>query len=257
LKRLVLGLISALAQLWRLLPQRLAHGLLMGLFMLESRSGKPAVGLVRLLKLKDKLDLVINERAMAYGDGEHPKHRLTNYHQFFIDRIASGERVLDVGCGYGAVARSIARQCPGARVVGVELDLQRYGQAVAGDNPQNLAFVHGDALVDLPQGAFDVVVLSNVLEHIDGRVAFLATLLAKTGATRVLVRVPLFERGWEMPLRRELGVSYVSDPDHKIEHRVSELMEEFREAGLAVEEMQTMWGEIWAVCKRDERLNGR
>ena len=38
--------------------------------------------------IKDSLDWVINERALKYGQGIHPKHKLTNYHHFFIDRIS-------------------------------------------------------------------------------------------------------------------------------------------------------------------------
>ena len=94
---------------------------LTGLFVLDSRYPVPEDGLRRLLILKDKLEWVINERAMAYGGSEHPKHRLMRYHQFFVDRILDGERVLDVGCGYGAVARTIARECPNCVVTGMDM----------------------------------------------------------------------------------------------------------------------------------------
>ena len=30
---------------------------------------------------------------MKYGDGIHPKHSLTKYHQFFIDRIKNGKNI--------------------------------------------------------------------------------------------------------------------------------------------------------------------
>ena len=33
--------------------------------------------------LKDKIDWVINERALKYGSGIHPKHSLIKYHDFF------------------------------------------------------------------------------------------------------------------------------------------------------------------------------
>ena len=74
----------------------------------------------RLFALQDALDHVVNERAMIYGKGEHPKHRLMRYHDFFIENIADGEKVIDIGCGYGAVARSIARARPGSIVMGVD-----------------------------------------------------------------------------------------------------------------------------------------
>jgi len=219
------------------------------LLVLDSRHPDPVKGLVRLLLLRDRLDWVTNERAMAYGLGEHPKHRLTDYHGFFVKRINDGERVLDVGCGYGAVARSIARAYPRCDVVGMDQDTLRLAQARASSNPPNLQFVEGDTTKTVPAGRWDAVVLSNVLEHIEERVRFLLALQEATGASRYLIRVPLFERDWQMALRRELRVDFRSDDDHKIEHTLAEFQAEVSEACLRTVELQTMWGEIWADCR--------
>lgn len=221
-----------------------------GFFILDSRSSNPAVGLRQLFVLKDKLDWVINERALAYGHGEHPKHRLTNYHLFFIDRIQNGERVLDVGCGYGAVARSIAHARPNCTVVGVEMNRMRLEQACSASNPPNLTFFEGDATCELPAGSWDVVVLSNLLEHIEDRIGFLVKLQDVSRASRYLIRVPLFERDWQMPFRRELGANYFSDDDHKIEYRQEEFLTEIESAELYAAELITLWGEIWADCRQ-------
>jgi len=252
MKRFLLAIADLLSTLWRLLPLGLRRRLFMGLFVLESR-GDSAEGLRRLLGLEDALELVTNERAMAYGRAEHPKHRLTDYHGFFIGRIADGERVLDVGCGYGAVARSIARARPAARVTGLDMDKGRLAQARASDNPPNLAFLEGDATRTLPGDGFDVVVLSNVLEHIAERVPFLKAVLASVSPKRILIRVPLFERDWRMGLRRELAVDFRSDPDHKIEYTLAEFRSEIDQAGLEPVEILTMWGEIWAECRPVEQ----
>ncbi len=250
MKSLLLKLANAVGWIWRLIPERMRAGILTGLFVLESRSPVPARGLRRLLILKDKLEWVINERAMAYGGNEHPKHRLMRYHKFFVDRIGDGERVLDVGCGYGSVARSIARARPQCVVVGMDLNEPRLAQARAAENPANLTFVKGDATCEVPAGGWDVIVLSNVLEHLADRVGFLRDLQRASLAQRILVRVPLFERDWQMPLRRELGENYYSDDDHKIEHRLDEFHEELAGANLQTVEVFTLWGEIWADCRR-------
>lgn len=249
MKSFLLGVANLLAWVWRLLPGRLRSSLLTGLFVLDSRDANPADGLRRLFALKDRLEWVINERAMAYGKGEHPKHHLTAYHHFFIDRIGDRERVLDVGCGYGAVARSIARAHPGCVVVGIEMNVMRLAQAHCADNPPNLSFVEGDATREVPPGGWDVVVLSNVLEHLSDRAGFLAKLQDVSRASRYLIRVPLFERDWQLPLRRELGVNYFSDDDHKIEHQLMEFHAEINAAGLYAGEIFTLWGEIWANCR--------
>ena len=248
-KQAVLCLADMLGWFWRLLPERLRTDFVTGLYILESRGRDPAPGLRRLFTLQDRLDWVINERAMAYGGGEHPKHRLIKYHDFFIRRISGGQRVLDVGCGYGAVARSIALAHPDCTVVGIDQDKPRLAQANASDNPPNLNFVEGDATLAVPEGGWDVVVLSNVLEHIADRVGFLVALQRATHADRLLIRVPLFERSWQMALRLELGVDFRSDVDHKIEHTVAEFCAELTQAGLVPNELQMLWGEIWADCR--------
>lgn len=49
----------------------------------------------------------------------HPKHRLMNYHQFFIDNISSNEKVLDIGCGNGFLAYDIAKKAK--KVLGIDI----------------------------------------------------------------------------------------------------------------------------------------
>lgn len=249
MKQVSLVIADILGIIWRMFPGRLRTGLLTALFVLDSRHGDPAKGLTRLLLLRERLDWVINERAMVYGRGEHPKHRLTDYHGFFVQHINDGDRVLDVGCGYGAVARSIALAYPRCEVTGIDQDKPRLAQARSTDNPANLQFVEGDATQTVPVGPWNAVVLSNVLEHIEERVHFLMTLQRATRASRYLIRVPLFERDWQMALRRELGVDFRSDEDHKIEHTLVEFQAEISKAGLKPVELQTMWGEIWADCR--------
>lgn len=245
MKALLLSIANGLAVVWRLVPARLRHIYLKGLFVLESR-GDAKAGLKNLFAIQDDLEHVVNATALASGKGVHPKHRLTRYHDFFVERTTDVDKVLDVGCGYGAVARSIAKGHPGAKVVGVDYDKGRLAQARASDNPPNLTFVESDATKSVPDGPWTVVVLSNVLEHIVDRPGFLAALVATTGAQRFLIRVPLFERDWKMPMRKELGVYYYSDDDHKIEHTRAEFRADVEAAGLQIDELLTLWGEIWS-----------
>ena len=144
MKAIGLKIANLLSLLWRLLPERLRHLFLKGLFVLESRGADTGAGMKRLFALQDALDHVVNERAMIYGKGEHPKHRLMRYHDFFIENIADGEKVIDIGCGYGAVARSIARARPGSIVMGVDYDDMKLAQARTSDNPGNLSFTNAD-----------------------------------------------------------------------------------------------------------------
>ncbi|HIL23784.1 MAG TPA: class I SAM-dependent methyltransferase, partial [Verrucomicrobia bacterium] len=171
-KSCLLAVANVLSWPWRLLPARWREGILTGLFVLDSR-GEPRRGLAQMLRLQDRLDWVTNERAVAFGEGVHPKHRLTRYHNFFVKHIPEGARVLDIGCGVGAVARSIATCVKGSEVVGVDRDEGRLAEARAADTPSNLSFVKTDVCDSLPNGPWQTVVLSNVLEHIEDRVGFL------------------------------------------------------------------------------------
>jgi SAM-dependent methyltransferase len=214
---------------------------------LVRRTVPPATLLRWLCRLDNALYRATSLASIRYGGGLHAKHRLTGYHDFFVSRVEPGERVLDVGCGNGALAADVARR-RGAVVLGIDADAAAIRAARALHAVPGLTFVEGDARRP-PGGAFDVVILSNVLEHLDARVEFLRDTLARTGATRLLVRVPLFERDWRVPLKRELGVDFRLDPTHRIEYTHEEFDAEMASAGLLVEERQARWGEIWAVCR--------
>jgi len=248
MKRIALRLAALLSLVYRIIPFGLRRRVVMGLAVLESRIGTPDAALRRLYTIEDSLELVINERAMAHGGSEHPKHRLTDYHGFFATHVSSGDRVLDIGCGYGAVARSIAHAVRDAEVTGIDIEPGNVAQAQAAVNPANLNFVEGDATQAFPDGRWDVVVLSNVLEHIDDRIGFLTQIRESLNPGTMLIRVPLFERSWHLPMRREVGANYLSDPDHRIEHSREEFEHEVTSAGYRVVELQTPWGEIWARC---------
>ena len=211
------------------------------------RAVPPALLLRGLCALDNVLYRAISVASVWYGDGLHAKHRLTRYHDFFVERVARGERVLDVGCGNGALAADLAGRS-GAVVTGVDQDPAAIRAARSRHRAAGLTFREGDARA-LPAGPFDVVVLSNVLEHLDERVTFLQETLARSGARRLLVRVPSFERDWRVPLKRELGVDFRLDPTHRVEYTLEEFEAEIAAAGLTVEERQVRWGEIWAACR--------
>jgi methionine biosynthesis protein MetW len=78
------------------------------------------------------------------------------------DMVETGVRVLDVGCGDGALLALLAER-KGADARGVELDQSGVNACVA----RGLSVIQGDAdrdLVDYPDDAFDYVILSQTLQ---------------------------------------------------------------------------------------------
>jgi 2-polyprenyl-3-methyl-5-hydroxy-6-metoxy-1,4-benzoquinol methylase len=143
------------------------------------------------------------------------------------------------------VAYSIASRA-GATVTGIDRNAANIAKAKALFQRPNLTFFEGDALKDLPDGRWDVIVLSNVLEHLDRRVEFLRDVQRRVRPQRWLIRVPMFNRDWRVPLRKELGLPYFSDREHFTEYTQESFEEELKQAGLRAVHLQINWGEIWA-----------
>jgi SAM-dependent methyltransferase len=206
----------------------------------------------KVLRLLFRLDrwfyYLEGQVAAFYGDGIHTKHRHMRYHDFFVSRILPDEQVLDIGCGIGEVARDIAERAQ-ADVVGIDLNAASITAAQSRNAHPRVQYMVGDALQLLPERPFDVIVLSNVLEHLPNRPQFLQNVVKTARPSRFLIRVPLFERDWRVPLKKELGVEWRLDPTHEIEYTVETFAGEMAEAGLRIACQEIRWGEIWAECE--------
>ena len=234
---------AALLQLWSGVARR------------RSRAMEPGAALRLLLEMDRRLYTLTGKAAVRYGKGTHPKHRHLNYHRFFTQRVAADQRVLDVGCGIGAVAYDLAQQS-GARVTGIDYTAANIEVARRDYAHPRVEYLLGDALRDIPPGRFDVIVLSNVLEHLHERPAVLAALVEAHRPSRVLIRVPCWDRDWRVPLRDELGLDSRLDEDHKIEYTAATFCREAGAAGLVVESLDVQWGEIWSQLRPEAAAVG-
>jgi SAM-dependent methyltransferase len=220
-----------------------------------------------LMAIDGPLYRMQGEAAVEANGGLHPKHRLMRYHDFFVRRIGPGQRVLDLGCGVGALAASIVSRS-GAEVIGMDWSqdnlrlarnqtptrqppapgLQPPASALS-THHSALEFIHGDITSDRADGRFDVLVLSNVLEHIADRPRYLRQWLRWYQPSRVLIRVPAFDREWRAPWKKELGVEWRLDETHETEYTLDQLESELREGGLRIVEAITRWGEYWVAAE--------
>ncbi len=209
----------------------------------------PSTNLRMLFDLDDALYKIQGKQSIAYGNGVHTKHRHTRYHDFFIENIQAHENVLDVGCGYGALAFDIASRSLASTVYGIDISQPNIEFAKSKFTHPKVTYVHEDVLQYLPIKKIEVIVLSNVLEHLEHRVDFLKKLVELYKPSRFLIRVPMFERDWRVPLKKEIGVEWRLDPTHYTEYIESEIKGEIRQAGLQLVSFKVIWGEFWLVAK--------
>ncbi|MFH0740186.1 MAG: class I SAM-dependent methyltransferase [bacterium] len=181
--------------------------------------------------------------AIKAEGGLHPKHRLINYHQFFLDNIEKGSVVLDIGCSSGNLAFDLAKKA--SRVVGIDLNKNYLNKAKKNKQAQNIDYILGDATTYEFKEKFDFIVLSNVLEHIEKRKEFLEKI--KSLANKFLIRVPILDRDWITLYKKEMGVEYRLDRGHFVEYTKDSFEKEMRDAGLKIEKFSINFGEILCV----------
>ncbi len=104
-----------------------------------------------------------------------------------VRRLRGRRRVLDVGCATGYLTRRLARHC--SEVVGVDVNARMIRASRARTSRENVRFLRADAHdLPLPDGYFDGVVLSEVLQHLNLRVAAReVTRVTARGARAVIV----------------------------------------------------------------------
>jgi tocopherol O-methyltransferase len=88
--------------------------------------------------------------------------------------IRPGDRVCDIGCGYGVAALTLNRDY-GAVVTGITISIKQYRQAeIAAAGNVNVNFLLRDALQNgLPSAAFDAVIAVERSEHIADKLKLL------------------------------------------------------------------------------------
>lgn len=134
------------------------------------------------------------------------------------DAVPAGARVLDIGCGDGALLAHL-RDTKGVDARGIDVLAGNVASAVA----RGLSVVQGDADADLgdyPDGAFDMVILSDTLQAMRSPATVLGELL-RIGR-RAVVSFPNFGHwrvrssvlfGGRMPVTRTLPVSWHETPN--------------------------------------------
>lgn len=231
-----------------LFPRKL-RSLILKTMIHAEESSEPRDAIRWLLGVFDEVSLAIDIQSKRWGNGIHIKHQIMDgIHSFFYERIPPHSSVLDLGCGYGAVAHSIATYSD-SQVLGIDFDPLQIAFAKERFQHARLRFMVGNVFTDIPEReSFDVIILSSVLEHLERRAEFLRELNEKFCPKKFLIRVPTFERHLVAALKRELGLFPYTDSTHVLEYSLQVFSDEMKLAGLSIRHSEIRWGDIWAEC---------
>jgi len=133
------------------------------------------------------------------------------------------------------------------KIVGIDLNEKNISFAKENYSKKNIKYICGDALKDVPNEKFDVIIMSNVLEHIENRVEFLEQMREQTA--KFLIRVPMINRDWITLYKKEMGMDYRLDKGHYVEYTPESFEEDMKKAKLKIVDCSIQFGEIWATVE--------
>jgi SAM-dependent methyltransferase len=181
-----------------------------------------------VLDAHSRFERLVGQASVLHYGGRHPKHHLWTAHSaFLVDNVEHGSRVLDIGCGASLYLQAIAEKA--SQIVAIDINPQRIEASRRTNTKPNVSYLVMDAMHELPPGGFDTVICSHVLEHLDDPLPLLRKL--RTSAQRILVRVPLEDATWIKLVKRDLGLVWMDDKDHRREYSEELLRQQLSEAG--------------------------
>jgi len=155
-------------------------------------------------------------------------------------------RLLDIGCGNGALLRAFSHRFPEWRMIGTELN-EKYRSEVESIHGVESMKACPPAEID---GTFDIITMVHVLEHVPNPIGFLNELRSKLDPQSLLViEVPNY-------LRNPFDLLIA---DHSTHFTVESLSKVVRAAGFHVEFVTSEWipKELTLVAKKsgEEQVN--
>ncbi len=180
---------------------------------------------------------------MAVPAGAVPE-RFAERRAFLLGRVASGDRVLDVGCGDGAFAAELVQL--GAVVTAIDVSAEAVRRARERAPGATVEQVTEGAGLPLAEDAFDVVWAGETLEHVADVVGLLAELrrVLRWGGTLLVTTPNLPRLGVALEALRGAPLERRLDPraDHLRFFTARTLRAMLQDAGFAEVEVRATGG---------------
>lgn len=185
----------------------------------------------------------VRERRSGRSDAEYDA---------ILDLVAPDSRVLDLGCGDGALLERLERE-KGAYGAGVEIDVRHVIRATDGGHDVLLADID-DGLAIVPDDAFDVAVLSETLQVMRRPRVVLQQILRVAREAIVTfpnfayapVRAQLLLTG-RMPKSGPLPFEWYDTPNIHL-FTLNDFLSLCRADGIVVKEVRALPGGAWSRC---------
>ncbi|MFH2142221.1 MAG: class I SAM-dependent methyltransferase [Bacteroidota bacterium] len=175
--------------------------------------------------------LAFEESFKMYNPAEHPFY--LNAREFIQPFISSGMEILDIGCKHGHILNFIAKN--DVIITGIDHDENAINIAKKKYSIPNLHFIHRDAIDHFNQSEkkYDLIILSNFLEHLDDPEEFLSKL--HPFSKLIYIDLPDFDASYLNVFRKNFNASLIyEDNDHIFEFTREELIKILHETGYEI-----------------------
>jgi SAM-dependent methyltransferase len=164
--------------------------------------------------------------------GVVPEHRLVGF-RFLRSFLQPNFKVLDLACGNGFLTTVIAKEVE--KVVGVDRNPMLIDAAKRNNKFENVEFhcKDLDSFLKEDDTVFDLIIMSNILEHIDNPGDFLASITHRF--KYFYIDLPDWDGSYLNTIRLESGSKLIyTDADHVSEFDRDELLDIFNKAQLSI-----------------------